>query len=90
MGKELHFSFSKKPLIGIHEGFRDGVLPIAGIMVLTGILVAIFAVFIHFGSGMNPVVPPHLDDGEAVDPSPTRLVFMCLAFVSAFLFGWLA
>ena len=59
-------------------------------MAITGILVAIFAMFIHFGSGMEPVVPPHLDDGEAVDSSPTRLAFMCLAFVSAFFFAWLA
>ena len=90
MGTDFHFSFSKKPLTGVQGGLRDGVFPIAGIMVITGILVAVFAVFIHFGSGMGTVIPPHLDDGEAVDPSPTRLAFMCLAFVFAFLFGWLA
>ena len=90
MGKDLHFSFSKKPLAGVREGFKDVVLPLAGILAITGILVAVFAAFIHLGDGMTPVVPPHLDDGEAVDSSPTRLAFMCLAFVSAFLFGWLA
>ena len=90
MGKETHFSFSKKPLAGAHEVLMDGALPLAGIMVITGILVMIFAEFIHWGIGMEPVVPPHLDDGEAVDSSPTRLAFMCLAFVLSFLFGWLA
>jgi len=90
MSRDSQFGFSKEPLVGIREGLKDGVFPLAGIMVITGILVAIFALFIHLGSGMEPVVPPHLDDGKAVDSSPTRLAFMCLAFVSAFLFGWLA
>ena len=90
MGAEAHFSFSKKPLTGAREGLKDGLLPIVGILAITAVLVAIFALFICLGNGMNPVVPPHLDDGEAVDSSPTRLAFMCLAFVSAFLFGWLA
>lgn len=85
-----HFSFSKRPVAGAREGLKDGVLPMAGIMAITAILVAIFAVFIHLGNGLEPVVPPHLDDGEEVDSSPTRLAFMCLAFVSAFVFGWLA
>ena len=90
MEKTTHFSLGKKPIIGVREGLKDLLLPLAGVLAITGILVVIFAAFIHFGSGMNPVVPPHLDDGEAVDSSPTRLTFMCLAFVSAFLFGWLA
>ena len=90
MVNNAHFSFSKKPLTDFREGLKDGALPLAGLLVITGILVAVFAVFIHFGSGLDPVIPPHLDDGEAVDPSPTRLAFMCLAFVCAFLFGWLA
>ena len=90
MGKETHFSFSKKPIVGVREGLADGILPLAGILVITGILVAIFALFIHWGNGMESIVPPHLDDGEAVDASPTRLAFMCLAFVLAFLCGWLA
>lgn len=85
-----HFSFSKRPVAVAREGLKDCVLPMAGIMAITAILVAIFAVFIHLGNGLEPVVPPHLDDGEEVDSSPTRLAFMCLAFVSAFVFGWLA
>lgn len=90
MNKNNQFGFNKKPLVGIREGLRDWGLPLAGILAITAVLVAFFALFIHFGSGMEPVVPPHLDDGEAVDSSPTRLAFMCLAFVLAFLFGWLA
>ena len=90
MGKEFHFGISKQPLTGFREGLKDGVWPLAGLLAITGVLVAGFVVSIHLGSGMEPVVPPHLDDGEAVDSSPTRLAFMCLAFVLAFLFGWLA
>lgn len=90
MEKELHFCIGKQPLTGIREGLKDGVWPLAGLLAITAVLVAVFAVFIHLGSEMPPVVPPHMDDGEAVDSSPTRLAFMCLAFVSAFLFGWLA
>lgn len=86
----MHFSLSKKPVVTAREGCRDGIYPLGGLLVITGILVAIFAVFIHFGQGLTPVVPPHMDDGEAVDSSPTRLAFMCLAFVAAFVFGWLA
>jgi hypothetical protein len=90
MEKEVHFSFSKKRLTGAREGWKDGVLPFGGILLITGVLVAVFALFISWGRGMEPVVPPHLDDGEAVDSSPTRLAFMCIAFVLAFVFGALA
>ena len=86
----MHFSFSNKPVVSFREAIRDGLYPLAGILAITGILVAVFAVFIHLGQGMAPVVPPHLDDGEAVDSSPTRLAFMCLAFVTSFIFAWLA
>ena len=85
-----HFSFSKKPVISFKDGCKEGVYPIAGLLLITGILVALFALFIHFGHGMSPVVPPHLDDGEEVDSSPMRLAFMCLAFVGAFVFAYLA
>ena len=85
-----HFKYSRSPLVGAREGFKDGVLPIVGIILITGLLVALFAVFLHLGKGLDPVVPPHMDDGEAVDSSPTRLVFMCLAFVASFIFAWLA
>lgn len=91
MAQDTHFIYSRKPVAGAREGLlKDGLLPLAGIMAITGVLVAVFAAFIHFGSGMEPVVPPHLDDGEEVDSSPTRLAFMCLAFVASFIFGWFA
>lgn len=91
MAQDTHFIYSRKPVTGAREGLlKDGLLPLAGIMAITAVLVALFALFIHFGSGMEPVVPPHLDDGEAVDSSPTRLAFMCLAFVASFIFGWFA
>lgn len=84
------FSFSKKPLVSCKEGCKDGVYPIVGLLLITGVLVAIFALFIGLGHDMAPVVPPHMDDGEEVDSSPMRLAFMCLAFVSAFVFAYLA
>ena len=49
MNKNNQFGFSKKPLVGIREGLRDGVLPLAGILAITAVLVAFFALFIHFG-----------------------------------------
>ena len=84
------FRIGKKPAVSLREGCREGVYPLGGLLVITGLLVAVFAVFIHWGQGMIPVVPPHLDDGEAVDSSPTRLAFMCLAFVAAFVLAGLA
>lgn len=86
----MHFRFTGKPAVGLTEGLKDGVLPLAWIFVITGALVAIFSVFIHFGEGLSPVVPPHIDDGEAVDSSPTRLAFMLLAFVASFIISALA
>ena len=86
----MHFSFSKKPVFSFKEASKDGIYPILGLLLITGILVAIFALFIGWGHGMNPVVPPHMDDGEDVDPSPMRLLFMSLAFISAFVFAHLA
>jgi hypothetical protein len=84
------FSFSRKPVVSFKEGCKDGVYPIVGLLLITGILVAIFALFIGTGHDMAPVVPPHMDDGEEVDSSPMRLAFMCLAFVSSFVFAYLA
>lgn len=86
----MHFKFSKTPVVSAREGLLDGVLPIVGLLVITGVLVGLFALFIHFGEGLTPVVPPHIDDGEAVDSSPTRLAFMCLAFLSSFVLAFLA
>ena len=85
-----HFKVSKKPVAPFRESIKDGVYPLAGLLLITGVLVALFALFIHFGQGMTPVVPPHLDDGEEVDSSPMRLAFMCLALVAAFVFAYLA
>jgi len=86
----MHFCFSKKPLVPFGTGAKEGILPLVGILLITAVLVAVFALFLHFGSGMQPVVPPHLDDGEAVDSSPTRLVFMCLGLLAAFVLAWFA
>lgn len=63
---------------------KESVLPIVWILLITGALVGLFAAFIGAGADMTPLIDPHLDEGEMVDPSPMRFAFMCLAFVAAF------
>ncbi|MBR4136691.1 MAG: hypothetical protein IKU03_09870 [Bacteroidales bacterium] len=81
-----HFSFGK-PLPPARQALREGLLPIAGILLITGVLVALFALSLHLGGDMKPVIDPHYDDGELVDPNPMRFVFMVTAFVAAFVFA---
>ena len=85
-----HFEFMGKPVASRQDIVRDGVLPIGGILVITAVLVGLFALFLHLGSGMEPVIPIHMDDGETVDPNPMRLVFMLSAFVLAFILAYVA
>lgn len=85
-----HFRFSNKAVTSGRELVREGLLPLGGIIAITGVLVALFAVCIHFGAGMEPVVPIHVDDGETVDPNPLRLAFMLTALVAAFPFARIA
>ncbi len=49
-------------IIPAREGLRDGVLPIAGILIITGVLVAIFATFLHFGHGLSPLVTTAMEE----------------------------
>ena len=85
-----HFRFSNKAVTSGRELVREGLLPLGGIIAITGVLVALFAVCIHFGAGMEPVVPIHVDDGETVDHNPLRLAFMLTALVAAFPFARIA
>ena len=85
-----HFQFSDKPLATRREIARDGIWPIGGILGITAVLVGVFALCLHLGSGMNPVIPIHMDDGEMVDPNPMRLAFMLTAFVLAFILAYVA
>lgn len=85
-----HFAWSKKPVGSRREIVREGILPLGGILGITLILVAIFALCIHFGGSMEPVIPIHDDDGETVDPSPLRLAFMAGAFLLSWVFASLA
>ena len=71
------------------QSWKEGVLPIAGIIGITAGLVLIFYAFLIIGREMAPVFPVHVDDGEFVDPNPMRLTFSLLAFVlSFFLAAW--
>ncbi|MBO4489702.1 MAG: hypothetical protein J5741_08640 [Bacteroidales bacterium] len=81
-----HYHFGK-PLPSARQALREGLLPIVGILLITGVLVALFALSLHFGSDMKPIIDPHYDDGELVDPNPMRFVFMLTAFVAAFVFA---
>ena len=85
-----HFRTDGKRTVPVRTILREGIYPLGGLLVITGILVAVFALFISSGASMRPVIPPHVDDGEAVDPSPMRLLFLSLAFVSSLLFAVVA
>lgn len=85
-----HFTPSKTPTVPWRTGLREGVLPILGLLGITAVLVGIFYLFLHIGESMEPVVPPHVDDGETVDPNPMRLAFVLLAFAAAFVFAYFA
>ena len=69
---------------------KEGILPLGGILGITAVLVGIFALCLHLGSGMEPVIPIHMDDGETVDPNPMRLVFMLVGFVLSFVLAFVA
>lgn len=86
----MHFQLQGK-IDGTSRDFlRDMLLPLGGILLITGALVAVFAAMLHLGQGMAPVIPPHMDDGEMVDPNPMRLVFLCIAFCLSFFLAHLA
>ena len=85
-----HFEITGKPDISLQKSLKDGILPFAGILGITAVLVATFYLCLHLGRNMEPVIPIHVDDGETVDPNPFRLVFMVTAFVLAFVLAAVA
>lgn len=85
-----HFQWSRQPLCNAQQWAKHVALPLLYILLITAGLVGIFATFLHFGKDMIPVITPHQDDGEWVDPNPMRLLFMLMAFVISFCFAYLA
>ena len=85
-----HFDWSNKPAATGREIIREGILPIGGILGVTAVLVGIFALCLYLGSGMDPVVPIHMDDGETVDPNPMRMAFMLTGFLLSFVLAFFA
>ena len=85
-----HFEWSGKPVSSLKDVFREGILPVGGVLGITVALVAVFFLCLHLGAGMEPVIPIHSDDGETVDPNPLRLAFMVLAFILAFVLACFA
>lgn len=57
---------------------------------ITGGLVALFYLFLTIGKNMPPLIPPHMDDGEMVDPNPMRFAYMVIGFVVSLLLARLA
>lgn len=85
-----HFAWSNKPVATTRAIFREGVIPILGILGITVGLVGIFYLCLTLGAGMEPVIPIHVDDGETVDPNPMRMAFMLTGFVIAFVLAYFA
>ena len=88
--RNSHFSYSLPDRRSAIAVCRDCLLPLVAVIMLTGVLVAIFALFLWLGHDMSPVIEPHQDDGEWVDPNPMRLCFMLLAFVASFVIAYMA
>ena len=85
-----HFGHTHKPVAKASVILRETLLPIPVVMLITAALVAIFFLCLNVGQDMTPVIEPHHDDGELVDPNPMRLLFMGVAFVASFLFAFAA
>ena len=85
-----HFAWSNKPVVTTRGIFREGVIPILGILGITVGLVGIFYLCLTLGAGMEPVIPIHMDDGETVDPNPMRMAFMLTGFIIAFVLAYFA
>lgn len=74
-----------------HSKFaKEVLLPLAGLVGITAGLVALFYLFLFIGKNMPPVIPPHMDDGEIVDPNPMRLAYMIIGFIVSLLLAGLA
>lgn len=85
-----HFAWSDKPAATSREIIKEGILPMGGILVITAVLVGVFALCLYLGSGMEPVIPIHVDDGETVDPNPMRMAFMLAGFILSFVLASVA
>ena len=85
-----HFAWSDKPITTTRTLLREGALPILGILGITAGLVGIFYLCLKLGSGMDPVIPIHMDDGETVDPNPMRMTFMLTGFILSFVLAYFA
>ena len=60
---------------------KEVLLPVTGLLGITFGLVLLFSLTVLQGKSLPPVIPPHMDDGEMVDPNPLRLAFMCVGLV---------
>ena len=84
------FEFSRIRITGGKEFSKEVLLPILGMLGITAGLVALFYLFLAIGKDMTPVVPPHMDDGEMVDPNPMRLAYMITGFIVSLFLAHLA
>jgi hypothetical protein len=79
-----HFEWSSRSASSAKTIAKEVFLPLAGILGITALLVAILYACIEFGKGLTPVIPVHVDDGETVDPNPLRFAFMLIGFALSF------
>ena len=84
------FEFSRIRITGGKEFSKEVLLPILGMLGITAGLVALFYLFLAIGKDMTPVIPPHMDDGEMVDPNPMRLAYMITGFIVSLFLARLA
>ncbi|MCR4664577.1 MAG: hypothetical protein K5660_04335 [Paludibacteraceae bacterium] len=87
---DIHFHWTRQPRCTRWQWWSDVAVPLIYIILITIGLVGIFALCLYLGRDMRPVIQPHYDDGEKVDPNPMRLVFMVIAFVVAFVCAYLS
>ena len=85
-----HFELKSLKNTSLSYTLKEGILPLAGLLGITAVLVATFYLCLHLGRNMEPVIPIHVDDGETVDPNPLRLVFMITAFILSFVLNAIA
>ncbi len=81
----MHFTKESSVKCDRRTWAKEVLLPVCGLLGITLGLVLLFAAVVFPGKTLPPVIPPHLDDGEMVDPNPLRLAFMCVGLVVSLL-----
>ncbi len=81
MSENVHFTRESSVKCDGRTYAKEVLLPVCGLLGITLGLVILFVAAVLPGKALPPVIPPHMDDGEMVDPNPLRLAFMCTGLV---------